>query len=121
MDGFVIVWDLETVPDLAAVARIHGIPVTETALVMALRETADDLRARIAYDHARSVVVHDAHLWRSLGWDVGLLGTHFRHPSEAVAVLFNVPIWRPTLDELTWFRDGFAGQRDGSSRPTIRG
>ena len=97
------------------------IPVTETALVMDLREMADDLRARIAYDQARNVVVRDAGLWRSLGWDVGLLGTHLRHPSEAVAVLFNVPIWRPTQDELAWFRDGFAGQREGSSRPTIRG
>jgi predicted PolB exonuclease-like 3'-5' exonuclease len=29
----VIVWDLETMPDLAAVARIHGFPVTETALI----------------------------------------------------------------------------------------
>jgi predicted PolB exonuclease-like 3'-5' exonuclease len=33
MDEHVIVWDLETVPDLAAVARIHGLPVTETALI----------------------------------------------------------------------------------------
>ena len=33
MDDYVIVWDLETVPDLAAVARINGLPVTETSLV----------------------------------------------------------------------------------------
>ncbi len=97
------------------------IPATETGLVMTLREMADDLRARIAYDRARGVVVHDAHLWRSLGWGVGLLGTHLRHPSEAVAALFNVPIWRPTQDELAWFRDGFTGQREGFGRPMIRG
>jgi hypothetical protein len=33
MDDHVIVWDLETVPDLAAVARIHGLPLNETALI----------------------------------------------------------------------------------------
>jgi predicted PolB exonuclease-like 3'-5' exonuclease len=33
MDDHVIVWDLETVPDLVAVARIHDIPLTETALI----------------------------------------------------------------------------------------
>jgi predicted PolB exonuclease-like 3'-5' exonuclease len=33
VDEYVIVWDLETVPDLAAVARIHGLPVNEAALV----------------------------------------------------------------------------------------
>jgi hypothetical protein len=33
VDHYVIVWDLETVPDLAAVARIHGLPVTEMALI----------------------------------------------------------------------------------------
>ena len=94
---------------------------TELGRTMALSNMADDLRARIAYDHARNIVVHDAHLWRSLGWDVGLLGTHFRHPSEAVVELFKVPVWRPTQDELTWFRDGFVHQRKGSGRPVIRG
>jgi predicted PolB exonuclease-like 3'-5' exonuclease len=33
VDEYVIGWDLETVPDLAAVARIHGLPITETALI----------------------------------------------------------------------------------------
>jgi 3'-5' exonuclease len=33
MDDHVIVWDLETVPDLAAVARIHGLPSNDTALI----------------------------------------------------------------------------------------
>ena len=33
MDDYVIVWDLETVPDLGAVARIHNLPVSETALI----------------------------------------------------------------------------------------
>lgn len=97
------------------------IPVTDLGLTMALREMADDLRARIMYDRSRSIVVHDAHLWRCLGWDVGLLGTHFSCSIAATSELFKVPAWRPTLDELGWFREGFAHQRDGSSRPTIRG
>ena len=33
MDDYVIAWDLETVPDLAAVARIHGLPTTETEII----------------------------------------------------------------------------------------
>jgi hypothetical protein len=33
MVDHVIVWDLETVPDLAAVARIHDLALTDTALI----------------------------------------------------------------------------------------
>src|SRR3954452_16949017 len=33
MDDYVIVWDLETVSDLAAVARIHSLAVSETDLI----------------------------------------------------------------------------------------
>ena len=115
---------LEYLRDAGLIRKDYFAPMlgtTELGRTMALRDMADDMRAKIMYDRSRSVVVWDFHLWLCLGWDVGLLGTHFRHPSEAVAMLFNVPVWRPTLDELTWFRDGFVHQRKGSGRPVIRG
>lgn len=115
---------LEYLRDAGLIRKGYFAPIlgtTELGRTMALRDMADDVRAKIMYDLSRGVVVWDFHLWLCLGWDVGLLGTHFRHPSEAVAELFKVPAWRPTQDELTWFRDGFVRQRKGSGRPMIRG
>ena len=54
MDDYVIVWDLETVPDLAAVARINGLPVTETSLV----------REALGEKFQTSIPLHRVH-WRA--------------------------------------------------------
>lgn len=85
------------------------------------RSRADRMRAMLMYDKHRSIVTHDDYLWTCLGWDTANMCDELRHPSEAVAKLFNVPIWRPTEDELTHFRAGFAGQKAGRPRPVIRG
>lgn len=87
-----------------------------------LQELCDGVRARLMYDRSRSISTHEVHAWTCLGWDVGHRdGIGLLHPSLAVNRVFNSPAWRPTLEELTWFRDGFARQREGSPRPTMRG
>lgn len=89
--------------------------------VMAMRERADLMRAKLMWDKHRHIVTFDSFLWHCLGWDIANMCDELRHPSEAVAKVFNVPAWRPTEDELSWFRLGFAGQRAGHPRPVIRG
>jgi hypothetical protein len=87
-----------------------------------LRELCDGVRARLMYDRSRSISTYDAYVWTCLGWDVGHHdGTGLLHPSQAVSKIFYAPAWRPTLEELAWFRDGFARQREGSPRPMMRG
>lgn len=89
--------------------------------VQALRARADQMRAMIMYDKHRGIVTYDDYLWTCLGWDVANMSDELAHPSEAVAKIFNVPAWRPTDDELAWFREGFASQRSARGHPTIRG
>lgn len=94
----------------------------ERLSLIGLRNLCDEVRARLMYDRSRDITVHGAHAWACLGWDVGHRdGAGLRHPSEAVAKLFPIPAWRPTMEEQAWFRYGFARQRGGSPRPTIRG
>lgn len=112
------------VPVLQAVLAELDPPTTEAARLSLteLYELCDGVRARLMYDRSRGVTTYDAGAWTCLGWDVGHReGAGFRHPSEAVAKIFYAPAWRPSLDELAWFRDGFARQREGSPRPTTRG
>lgn len=102
----------------------HFTPLTaysDHGRTMGLRDMADRVRADIMYDHSRGVRAWDDYLWMCLGWDVAHLGDHLRHPSEAVAQIFHVPAWRPTEEELAWFRAGFSGRRAGGRRPQIRG
>lgn len=89
--------------------------------LLAARERADLVRAVLMYDRWRGIATRDSFEWMCLGWDTGNMCDELRHPSEAVAKLFNVPKWRPTEEELTWFRAGFAYQRAGKPRPVIRG
>ncbi len=86
-----------------------------------MRERADRMRAAIMWDKHRHIVTFDDYLWTCLGWDVANMCDELVHPSEAVAKVFDVPAWRPTDDELAWFRAGFAGQRASRGRPVIRG
>lgn len=112
------------VPVLHAVLAKLDPPTTEAARLSLyeLYELCDGVRARLMYNRSRGIAVYEAQAWTGLGWDVGHReGIGLRHPSEAVSKIFHVPVWRPTLDELAWFRDGFARQREGSPRPTTRG
>ena len=75
----------------------------------------------LMYDKHRRIMTFDNFLWHCLGWDTANMCDELRHPSEAVKKVFNVPLWRPTQDELTWFRAGFVAQKEGRRRPVIRG
>lgn len=112
-------------PVLQAVLGKLGPPATtreQRLSLFELRELCDEVRARLMYDRSRGFSTMDRHVWERLGWDVGHRdGAGLLHPSLAVSKIFHVPAWCPNLDELTWFRDGFARQREGSPRPTIRG
>jgi hypothetical protein len=112
------------VPMLRAVLAELDPPTTtaEKLSMTELYELCDNVRARLMYNRSRGVSTYDEGAWMCLGWDVGHReGVGLRHPSEAVSKIFYAPVWRPTLDELTWFRLGFAHQREGSPRPTMRG
>lgn len=94
----------------------------ERLSLVGLRNLCDGVRARLMYDRSRDIVVHEAHTWACLGWDIGHRdGAGLRHPSEAVAKIFPVLVWRPIMEEQAWFRSGFVLQREGSPRPTMRG
>ena len=58
----------------------------------------------------------DSAWWCERGWDVANEEPSLRHPSEAVAAVFNAPANRPAVDELAWFRVGFVAQRRGEPR-----
>ena len=84
------------------------------------REYAHDARARLEYDERRGIAVRKWMVWRCLGWDCSAM-TELRHPSEAVAVVFNTPKWRPDDEALAEFRAGFAAHVKGEHRPVVRG
>lgn len=87
-----------------------------------LMEMADNMRARLEYDARRGIRTDPHGQWMRLGWDVGhMAGDILRAPSEAVAKVFYSPAWRPTVEELTWFRGGFVMQRKGQRRPVDKG
>lgn len=89
--------------------------------VAAARERADRLRADLMLAASRGIGTWGMYEWSKLGWKTALMCDELRHPSDAVAKVFNVPKWRPTDEELAWYRSGFAAQREGRPMPVLRG